>query len=483
MIKTSFQDDSFTIDGSLIGFTWSVDALRDKQLGSVPRFDIQSINGHADHMTELAPPPGSGGISADEIVTSTANLTNAIIFTVGCHAGFNDSGDLDLPQAFAQKKAYYVANTGYGWGSGGVVYSEALMNFFARLLLLGTSSEIGPTLVSAKSRYYNQVSVYGIDDYDDKVLAEATLYGLPMFRIATGATFADDDPFPSMALTTTAPGGAFGGLNVGHLTGVLPGSFGAFGEVTDTLGTFFGEGSFFTLNNSTHIAAGQPVQPKFYANASAPTSGRLHGVLFRGGVYTDVQGFDPVVVQALNEYVTPASEPVFKSPGFYPPVPFSFNSRPIVSGSVDTLVTLMGQFNSQTNAERLYDHLSFDTYYSADPDMQPPSITYLDGVLNTVAGRGMIKLEANDTSGIERVVVAFTEGAGTGVWASQDLVYDAATFKWKGDITATLNTRYFVQVVDQAGNIQTLHNKGRYYALLPPAGGQLRQVFLPLVLK
>jgi hypothetical protein len=272
---------------------------------------------------------------------------------------------------------------------------------------------------------------------------------------------------------------------VGHLTGVLPGSFGAFGEVTDTLGIFFGEGSFFTLNNSAHIAAGQPVQPKFYANVSAPTSGRLHGVLFRGGVYTDVPRFDPVVVQALNEYVTPASEPVFKSPGFYPPVPFSFNSRPIVSGSVDTLVTLMGQFNSQTNAERLYDHLSFDTYYSADPDVQPPSITYLDGVLNTTAGRGMIKLEANDTSGIERAVVAFTEGAagGSGIWLSQDLVYDAATFKWKTDITATLNTRYFVQVVDKAGNVQTLHNKGRYYQILPPVGRETHRVFLPLVLR
>ena len=485
LINTSFQDDTFTTDSSLIGFTWSADDLRSKQLASVPRFDIQAINGHANHTTELAPPPG-GGISAAEIASSTANLAGAVIFTVGCHAGFNDSGDLDLAQAFAQKKAYYVANTGFGWGGGGVVYSEALMNYFARLLLLGTSSEIGPTLAGAKSRYYNQVSAYGLDGYDDKVLAEATLYGLPMFRLTTGAAFGEDNPFPNVALTSTTPGGAFGGLNVGHLAGVLPGSFGAFGQVTDTLGTFFGEGSFFALNDSTQIAAGQPVQPKFYANVSAPTSGRLHGVLFRGGVYTDVQGFDPVIAQPFNEYVTPTGEPAFEAAGFYPPVPFSFNSQPVLSGSVDTLVTLMGQYNSQTSAERLYDHLSFDTYYSADPDMQPPTITYLDAVLNKATGRGTIKLEANDATGIERAVVVFTEGVGAGsngVWSSQDLVYDAAAFKWKADITATLNTRYFVQVVDKAGNIQTLHNKGRYYQILPPVGVETHTVFLPLALK
>jgi hypothetical protein len=63
------------------------------------------------------------------------------------------------------------------------------------------------------------------------------------------------------------------------------------------------------------------------------------------------------------------------------------------------------------------------------------------------------------------VVIAYTHGTGT--WSSLDLAFDASSAKWTGVITATLSTRYFVQVVDGAGNIAIDDYKGRYYPLLP----------------
>ncbi len=69
------------------------------------------------------------------------------------------------------------------------------------------------------------------------------------------------------------------------------------------------------------------------------------------------------------------------------------------------------------------------------------------------------------------------------------MAFDGATQKWTGVITGTTTTRYFVQVVDGAGNVATGDNKGRYYPLLPPlplaAGSPLpqRQIFLPLLLR
>jgi hypothetical protein len=149
------------------------------------------------------------------------------------------------------------------------------------------------------------------------------------------------------------------------------------------------------------------------------------------------------------------------------------------------LVTLLGQFNGATNAERLYDHVAFDTYYSNDPDIQPPQFTYVDGVLNEHTNIGLIKVEVTDPAGIVRVLAAFTTA--DGVWHNQDLTYDSKTLKWSGAITATLQTRYFLQAVDGAGNVGLAHNKGRYYALLPPAplvqGGVPYKIYLPIIFK
>jgi hypothetical protein len=178
--------------------------------------------------------------------------------------------------------------------------------------------------------------------------------------------------------------------------------------------------------------------------------------------------------------VTATAEPAFNSPGWYPPVPFGINSHGPISGSTDTLVTLLGQFDSAGGTERLYDLMSFDTYYSGDPDVQPPAIKYVDGVLNKAAGQGAIKVEATDPSGVVRVLIAYTGASNE--WLSHDLTFDPVAIKWKGVITATTDTRYFVQAVDGAGNVGTAHNKGRYYSLLPPvqSGGQ---IYLPLIVK
>jgi hypothetical protein len=132
----------------------------------------------------------------------------------------------------------------------------------------------------------------------------------------------------------------------------------------------------------------------------------------------------------------------------------------------DTVVLSLGQYDSASGAQRVFDRMSFDTYYSDSADRSLAEIHHVDAVLDTAVGKGIFKVETTDASGVNRVVIAYTEGAGS--WSSQDLTYDQATVKWTGQITATANTRYFVQVVDGAGNIAVDDNKGQYYPLLPP---------------
>jgi hypothetical protein len=470
IISALFENDNITTDDTLIGHSWSGDALRTKQLYTSPRFDVQSINGHANHTTEKA--PDNDNITAGEVATATSDLSGALIFSVGCHAGLNDAGFLDLAQAFAQKKANYVANTGYGWGGGGIVYSEALVRNYAYQLLLGTSAEVGKALTAAKQYYYNHASYF--DSYDAKILMQSVLYGLPMYKITSGGTLDPGNPFPSANITSTTPS-AFGDVKVGHLSYGLAG---AFSESSTE------DGTFLALDDWIYFSAGEPVQPTFFADVSASTAGSLHGAVFLGGVYSDVMTFDPVVALPYNEYITSTDEPSFSGSGWYPALPFQVCTGDSVSTTAETLVTLLGQYNSDAGTERLYDQMSFGTYYSNSPDTEPAAITHVDGVLDETTGVSLIKVEADDDSGIIRVVVAYTDGQGK--WRSQDLAYNDAMCKWTGVISGTAGTRYFVQAVDGAGNVAMDDDKGQYHSLsllLPLIEGSGHTLYLPVILR
>jgi hypothetical protein len=470
-----FRYDGVSVDDTLVGQEWTGAAMRAKHLNASPPFDMQSINGHATHTSEGT--PDNAPIQAAEIVTATADFSRSLIFTVGCHSGLNDTGMLDLAQAFAQKQANYVGNTGYGWGGDGKVYSEKLMYNFARELLRDTTANMGKALQAAKRRYYQTESM-NFSVYDEAVLMESIFYGLPMYRVVTGGTLGSDNPFPSAAITTTSPS-AFGGLGTGGLELGLPASFGAFSETTTS------QGVFLALNDNISFGAGEPVQPRFYASLPASASGPLHGALFLGGVYTDVAHFDPVVALPFNETITSTAEPAFAAVGWYPAVPFSVRPGAPISSTASTVIALLGQFDSATGTERVYDRLSFATYFSSSSDAQPPTLSLVDGVLDAGRAQGRLKVEADDPSGIQRIVVTYTDGQG--VWRSQDLTHDTAAGKWTGAITATLQTQFMIQAVDGAGNVGIDDNKGQYRRFAPPvpfiAGRNLDRTYLPTIKK
>ena len=97
---------------------------------------------------------------------------------------------LDWAQAYGQKQvglgatspaAVYVANTGFGYGDTKTVdLSERLMRQFARNL--NTYGTIGEQWVRALHSYYRQAGAYDVVDL--KVMAEATMYGLPFYGYA-----------------------------------------------------------------------------------------------------------------------------------------------------------------------------------------------------------------------------------------------------------------------------------------------------------
>ncbi|MBX3052421.1 MAG: pre-peptidase C-terminal domain-containing protein [Caldilineaceae bacterium] len=459
LMKLLFENDAMTTDGTLIGPFWPGQALDQKQLQATTRFDIQAINGHSTHISTGT--PDNNDVTAAAVLTGTSNLTGALVYAVGCHAGLNDPGQLDLPQAFVRRGANYVGNTGFGWGGGGIVYTEALMRNYTRELLRDSQTTIGSALTAAKRKYRQQSFSFGA--YDAKSLMQSTLYGLPMAVVTSGGTLSEDNPFPS-AEQTFQPPTSFGEVNMGGFSYGLPGSFGAFGESSGS------DGQAFDLDNNASFSAGAPVQPRYYADVSAPAAGQLRGVLFLGGVYSDVVNFDPQIARAHNEYVSDTAEPDFAANGWFPAVPVALQNSASISNTGDTVVLSLGQFDPNAQTQRLFDQMALNTLYSFSVDQTPADIVFVDGVLDKAAGKGRVKVDAKDAGGVSRVVVAFTDSslAGPLTWYSRDLTFDSVADIWSGEITGTVKSRFFVQVVDVGGNVAVADNKGAYYVLSEP---------------
>ena len=180
---------------AVTGDTWTLAQLIGAftpSTGSAP--SITSLNGHASHF-QFQPPNADNGARAPLYTTtnftgSTASQTNRLAFSMGCHAGLSvadsivtsGASTLDWPQAFMQKGlGAFLGNTGFGFGDSIVVaYSEELNRLFAQRIAAGSS--VGSALAAAKQAYYGQLGVFGV--YDEKAMAEFTLYGLPMWRVS-----------------------------------------------------------------------------------------------------------------------------------------------------------------------------------------------------------------------------------------------------------------------------------------------------------
>ncbi|MCS6825722.1 MAG: hypothetical protein NZ553_03825 [Caldilinea sp.] len=169
------------------------------------------------------------------------------------------------------------------------------------------------------------------------------------------------------------------------------------------------------LDGNVVFFAGAPIQPGYYRDLAAPNAGSLRGVVFLGGIYTETMATAPIAL-AINEYITDVTPPAFEAPGWHPSTPFTVQSSAFDDGVRDTVVLALGQYNPASGTRRVYDQMRFDTYYSDSPDRSPAEISHVDAVLDPARGQGSFKVEAKDASGLTRVVIASTDGAG--VWSS-----------------------------------------------------------------
>ncbi len=193
---------------SLINNTWNRTQIVSEAAhggtldGAAP--SIIAINTHYS-ASALAPAaksdpgfPGAPHLSADNYAIE-ADAARRLLFTMGCHSGFNITDYLaggttqDWPSALAAEPvSAYVANTGFGIG-------VKHMNAFSQKLFAEFANQIGHTsfggaLQQAKQQYLAD----GITNvYDYKVNAEAMYFGIPQYTIAGATTPPPPTPAPA----------------------------------------------------------------------------------------------------------------------------------------------------------------------------------------------------------------------------------------------------------------------------------------------
>jgi len=458
-ICSALLADGLYPDCGLIGDKWTATQFINDVLNQ--SHSLVSYNGHANHA--VIGTPGEG-IPSGYVAESSGDHIGALFWTPGCHGALNvpPSADvaLDTVQALVRRGALLMGNTGYGWGySYSVGLSEQLMLDYAEQLLVGYETTVGLALVAAKQQYYLEDLEF--DVYDEKILVEAALYGLPMTKIVSPG--AAQTAATVSSLSSQVSQKQTGELRIEHRAYEFPVLT---AETTS-------QGTYYSLGGQVERGDGLPVQPRGVdvLPVASYALTRPHGVVLRSASGESLNGIDPVIEEAVRTGDSGEGEPDFDAPVWFPGALVRLNRVE----KEHKLVFGLGQYHGISQTQRLYGAMEVDVVYSESNDWQPPIVRSVES--ERQGNAVLVEVEAEDASGIHGVVVAYVDE--TSHWSSVDLVRSGD--RWLGDFLTGQGIEFLVQAIDRAGNVTTFTRAGQY--MQPGDIYQRHHVYLPLVLR
>jgi uncharacterized delta-60 repeat protein len=444
-----------------------------------------SVNAHYDHYRALPSAAFSGDGSPNLLHASQVSpAAGAVLFNIGCHAGFNASDASvsfapgnkpekldDFAQRILRAGAVYTANTGYGYGDTDVVaYSERLFADFASNLASGDMT-LGQALMFAKQHYATALGVG--DDYDAKVLHQATTYGPPMYRIGPNGTVAPP------ALPEGAPDAA--AANAGDPT--LKSST---VTVTPAVTRHDGDrGSYWSVpGDDPLVVQHHPIQPRTRVDVTAADGLPVHGAIPESLTTMAVTGVDPVYARPTIDLST--NEPEATAEGvIFPAMTHAVAHEATPFGKKDVLDVIVGQFRDDpggdgSGTQLLVTDTMLRVYRSDSDDWTPPTIDRVEGLV--VMGGAVFSVEtSNDAVGGAILYQTDLDDA----WKRLDLtrvrdgLLGAAVVLPEG-ASQVRNARIYVR--DAAGNVGQAQNKGFGHTAQPiqtPGEGDPRVLLDP----
>lgn len=484
-------------------------------------YGIFSLNGHATHDAEGIPntftPMEIDGLKAYELTDvmgcsdntrGEVDLNGSILYALGCHGGLPVPGacgdDMDLPQAMLRQGALaYVANSGYGWGlRDGIGYSERLLYLMTQELSTVGVQSIGQAVRRAKERYY--LEGLRFNAFDEKILHQWTLFGLPMYEISDAGTPLPD-PYDRSASIDRRPSTVrVGNVIIEHSPVddtelppfLLPWDFGfrldaegiyvkraADGSQITDPNTNCGDvgGCYYTLFNLFDQSTGEadlPIQP-YVVYDYRLTGNSTRGLLWLGGRYSEEDDWTPVfgsletTDSLLDDH---GSTPRFirYRPSVRRRFPTNGDGSDCRAADTDlsTMVIATGEVfktdksSDHYDVQRLFDRMEFVSLFynnteqpSQNCDRLGPEITAPKGEgYHSVQGRLVKwKVEANDQMGgdVWRVVVVWDD-KNVNEWKAVELTEGLDGF-WHAELNVPAGFQelsYVIQAVDTRGNVE-----------------------------
>jgi hypothetical protein len=468
---------------------WTAGQLRALYLNT--RHDVSFFGAHFSPATMLAADYTTRFL-ASELAASTLDLRNAIIFSIGCHAGFNEVDSADVPgvtrepdfaQAASIKGMALIANQGYGYGDTDTIqYDERLNLLFSQELRRGTGAvSIGQALVRAKAAYL--ASTPQLRAIDEKTIVEKTLFGVPQLSVnmpGTRLAAASNTSIVSSAgLVATNPGA---GLQLrtadASITPSLTLKTVALKNTSDNSTT---TATYATGSSGTVVEPAEPVLPLETRNVTlaSPAGTVLRGVGFRGGSFTDLPNIVPLTGAPATELRGIHSP--FVSNVLYPVQFWRVNYLDALrDGGQTRLNVTPAQYVSNPagstsgTLREFTGPQSFRLFYSgwtgASADASAPSILRVSAVPSGGNVTFAMNVAGLPAAGIQGVWVTYTATSGpfAGKWQSLDLNQDSASSTlWTGQLalgtTAPGDVRFMVQAVNGVGLVTLATNQGAYY--------------------
>jgi len=504
---------------------WTADNFRQALLGP-QRNDLIFLAGHFSANDALAADYKTNVLTT-ELPASATNMVNSIVFSAGCHVGYNIVNDhattwtepLDWAQAFSQKKATLIAGTGYQYGDTDfLAHSERIYAEFTRQLRVTTQPgltpepvAVGHALLRSKQIFLEQTP--GLTALDEKSVLQTTLFGLPMLSVNLPQGRIEDEQAASI-VTETDPVESGPGADLDlRVTSVenLASGVPPLAESKALIGLEDALASWYEGPDGVAVRPTQPILPLKTLNVTAPGALALRGVGFRGGTYEDEGGTVPLTAAPATE-LRGIHAPFFTDV-FFPTQPWSLNYFDALDGGSTFLHVTPAQHKSEspTMTRRAFEDLDLKLFYSGNvtsycpstglpvpsggcvpvegrpviavtPALAaPPTITgvetsFADGAL-TVRARAV----GDPFAGIQSVWVTWTipPGAGLeGTWQSFDLARDADDQSlWTGVLQLDPgvdpgDVHFVVQAVNGVGRVTIDHNVGAFYrpGSIPGAG-------------
>ncbi|HEU4430278.1 MAG TPA: hypothetical protein VFT98_16075 [Myxococcota bacterium] len=474
--------------------SWTADDLRCEAFGiasassgpvcRVP--ELTAINLHGTHFAGLSANGFATGDFSDFVDTDDlAGGQTADTFTasIGCHTGLSMPAEWSIPQAFglrvdpandwAQQAGVQLRPINYGLGHSDFADrgSEGLVTRVLERAAAGAT--LGEALVGAKAAYL--LGLRQVDVYDEDSVISLALHGLPQWRISEGVPPAPPPP-PS--------GTPFGTLQLAVIEN------GATTTIASALATQSSpKGAYLTADggaDAPHARATQPTLAVFEERSATGT--RVHDVALRGGTFTVLPGFDPVLATFTQEWLQDQPEPKACVEATSPTQLGTVNTLDLGGQTLQTLLFTAGQFEctlpleQQGSAdvvgnERVWTSATIEALHptsaALDGDFTPPTVTQQDVSADPESGDVTVTLDASDANGLREVIALVFEdtdglpgGAGSAVSYTTGAIAGAPgphTLVLPGALGKLISLQY----IDGAGNLLLKSFKGKLFEAVP----------------